>query len=467
MGVPGGPGGDQEPDSTDSYYRELQAAEWVDGPSRLPDRVAPTEHFAVIYEDETDRAGFTLQFLREGVERGQTCLYVDADAASSDVPEKLTGDDAPTGVDPSEHLDVRAVSDLSQDGEPESADELFAAFERAIAERSHPERQARVVVEMAGLLDAVPFQELLEHEARLNRLCREEDVVVLSQYRRSQTHAENVSALLATYPYVVVDGTVCYNTQYLPPAAFFDRARAQQEVERRIETLRRHTETRLALEEQRRRNERLAVFANSIAHDLRNPLQTAIGRLELLPEHEQVEVISDALERMDRLIDDGLEMVLGDDLSDTETVSIETLATQCWAMIDDADGTLSVTDDLLVTGDRSRIRQLLENLFRNSIEYGGPSPTIRVGSIEQRHLVTGGGTGEGYAGFYVEDDGPGIPADRRETIFELGVSSDDGTGYGLAIVQEIVEAHGWEIHVTAGSDGGARFEITGVDASAP
>jgi signal transduction histidine kinase len=67
-------------------------------------------------------------------------------------------------------------------------------------------------------------------------------------------------------------------------------------------------------------------------------------------------------------------------------------------------------------------------------------------------------------GFYVEDDGPGIPKEKRETVLQAGYSSDaDGTGFGLAIVKEIVEAHGWEIRVTESEEGGARFEIAGVD----
>jgi signal transduction histidine kinase len=67
-------------------------------------------------------------------------------------------------------------------------------------------------------------------------------------------------------------------------------------------------------------------------------------------------------------------------------------------------------------------------------------------------------------GFYVEDDGVGIPASERERVFEAGYSTaDDGTGFGLRIVRDIVEAHGWSIDVTSGTDGGARFEITGVE----
>ncbi|MFB6281183.1 MAG: sensor histidine kinase, partial [Haloferacaceae archaeon] len=67
-------------------------------------------------------------------------------------------------------------------------------------------------------------------------------------------------------------------------------------------------------------------------------------------------------------------------------------------------------------------------------------------------------------GFYVEDDGPGIPAEERETAFDAGyTTADDGAGFGLAIVSEIAEAHGWSVAATEGTEGGARFEFTGVE----
>ena len=91
---------------------------------------------------------------------------------------------------------------------------------------------------------------------------------------------------------------------------------------------------------------------------------------------------------------------------------------------------------------------------------GGP----QGGSIGLLALDRLAQVGETDAGFYVEDDGPGIPADEREAIFDAGYSTRaDGTGFGLSIVQRVVEAHEWEIAVTDGNEGGARFEITGVE----
>jgi signal transduction histidine kinase len=78
--------------------------------------------------------------------------------------------------------------------------------------------------------------------------------------------------------------------------------------------------------------------------------------------------------------------------------------------------------------------------------------TVTVGELEDGN------------GFYIADDGEGIPESEREEVFETGYStSEHGTGFGLSIVEEIVTAHGWSIDVTESDDGGARFEVSGVE----
>lgn len=96
------------------------------------------------------------------------------------------------------------------------------------------------------------------------------------------------------------------------------------------------------------------------------------------------------------------------------------------------------------------MRQLFENLFRNAVEHGGPDVTVTVGELRN--------------GFYIQDNGNGVPEPHREEVFETGYStSEDGTGFGLSIVQQVANAHGWSIRVTESADGGARFESTGVE----
>ena len=106
---------------------------------------------------------------------------------------------------------------------------------------------------------------------------------------------------------------------------------------------------------------------------------------------------------------------------------------------------------MVVEADRSRCRQLLENLIRNSVEHVGDGVSIHVGRLD--------------GGFYVEDNGPGIDDADREEVFEPGYTTNaGGTGFGLNIVSEIAEAHGWTVEITDSDAGGARFEFTGVTA---
>ena len=78
---------------------------------------------------------------------------------------------------------------------------------------------------------------------------------------------------------------------------------------------------------------------------------------------------------------------------------------------------------------------------------GGPSHRL-VGSV---------GDDEG---FYVEDDGEGVPHERREEVFDYGYTTDEtGSGFGLSIVSTVAEAHGWGVSVEEGEEGGARFEF--------
>lgn len=207
-----------------------------------------------------------------------------------------------------------------------------------------------------------------------------------------------------------------------------------------------------------RQNERLEQFTSVVSHDLRNPLSIADGNLELAREtgeKEYFEKVSKAHDRMRDLIDDLLELARsGMDIGETESVDLANLVHDCWQMIDSKEATVSVHEDLnmSVEADPDRLRELFENLFRNAIEHGGSDVAITVGPVQNG------------SGFYVEDTGPGIPDEDREAVLEAGYStSDHGTGFGLAIVKEIVDAHDWEICVTDGAGGGARFEIAGVE----
>jgi PAS domain S-box-containing protein len=199
-----------------------------------------------------------------------------------------------------------------------------------------------------------------------------------------------------------------------------------------------------------RRNERLNDFASIVSHDLRNPLNVASSHAELArltdEPAEHLDQIEESLLRMEELIEDLLSRARGDSEIEREELSLAQTARDAWAGVDTDDATLQLDGDGRFEADPDRLQQLFENLFRNAVEHGGASVTVRVGTTTD--------------GFYVADDGPGIPEEKRGDIFEQGVThSDDGTGYGLAIVADIVDGHGWNISVTDSADAGARFEI--------
>lgn len=207
-------------------------------------------------------------------------------------------------------------------------------------------------------------------------------------------------------------------------------------------------------EHRERQNDRLEAFASMISHDLRNPLRVVDGRVELAREEcdsDHLDAAADALERSHALIDDLLALAQeGDSIRDLATVDLAAVVDDCRRNVELADATLVTTTDRTVRADRSRLQQLLENLVRNSVEHGGGGVTITVGDLE--------------GGFYVADDGRGIPADDRERIFETGYTTrETGTGLGLSIATEIADAHGWRITATESASGGARFEITCVE----
>ena len=210
-----------------------------------------------------------------------------------------------------------------------------------------------------------------------------------------------------------------------------------------------------------RERDRLAEFASLVSHDLRNPLNVATGNLDLVRERlaeermelSEVDTVIRSLDRMEALVEDMLTLAKqGSAIDETEPVSLAAMIEECWTGVDTEDAELVVAGDCRFQADRSRLRQALENLLANAVTHGGPSVRVEVGPLDD-------GTG-----FYVADDGPGIPADIRATVFDAGVTTDrDGTGFGLKIVSEVADAHGWSVSV-AGGDGGAHFEFRGVEA---
>ena len=200
-------------------------------------------------------------------------------------------------------------------------------------------------------------------------------------------------------------------------------------------------------------NERLESFASMLAHEVRNPLniaqiyvpQAAAG------DEDAAEEVETALERIEEMVDVLFVIAKGTDADiDREPVELSAVAAAAWEDLSTATGRLDVTAERTVLADPVHLRHLLENLFKNSLEHGSGRVTVRVGDLP--------------TGFYVADDGPGISATERETVFDAGYTTDaDGMGLGLTFVSQLVETYGWDCEVTESATGGARFEFRDVD----
>ncbi|MGB9952035.1 two-component system sensor histidine kinase NtrB [Haloarcula marismortui] len=205
-----------------------------------------------------------------------------------------------------------------------------------------------------------------------------------------------------------------------------------------------------------RQNDRLKEFTDILAHDLKSPLNVISSRVHLARQtgdEEHLDALEETSDRMARLVDDLLSVARqGNAVTDPETTNVKDVVDTAWEGAGGTAERATLYYDHVgsVSADADRLIELFENLFQNSIRHSDGTVIVRVGPLDH--------------GFYVEDDGPGIPADIKDDVFDHGfTTAEDGSGYGLSIVRTIAGAHGWDILVTDSDTGGARFEITGVE----
>lgn len=232
--------------------------------------------------------------------------------------------------------------------------------------------------------------------------------------------------------------------------------------------------------ELQRSNELLDEFASVVAHDVATPLGVIENKarlIEITGETEHAEDIYHASERVQRLVDELRDLAKeGNDIGDTAPVDLQMVTQEAWDSVEASDATLTVVSSGTVEADRLRLRQLLEKLFENAVEHGstnsrstGDDAVDHDGATVEQ--ASAGETADGNEplsisvgtfedGFYVKDNGSGIPSSARSSIFDHGYTTGaDNTGLGLAIVRRIVEGHDWSVAASDSDSGGARFEV--------
>ena len=217
--------------------------------------------------------------------------------------------------------------------------------------------------------------------------------------------------------------------------------------------------------------ERLRRFLADASHELRTPLTSIRGYAEMFDRgaRDRPDDLATSMrhirvdaDRMSTLVEDLLilarldrERPLAHELVDLREVVQPAVAA---IELQEPDRTITLNSDepLLVVGDAGRLRQVVDNLLVNAVRHTPAGTSISVDLGQQ----------PGSAVVSVLDHGPGIPPEDRLRIFEPFFRADPsrsratgGQGLGLAIVSTIVQAHGGQVGVSPGEEGGARFWV--------
>lgn len=200
-----------------------------------------------------------------------------------------------------------------------------------------------------------------------------------------------------------------------------------------------------------RERDQLEEMATILSHDLGNALDTAEGYLTLAAEDdsERLQDARTAVERAAEMTEALADVArAGKPVTDVAELSLAEAAKAACQTTSLGEDQLAVPDDAVLRADGEALRRLLENLFTNAVDHGGTDVSVEVGCCED--------------GFYVADDGSGLP-ETLDDLLEFGVTtSPEGDGVGLASVEQIARGHGWEVQAVDAGDG-ARFEVTGVE----
>jgi signal transduction histidine kinase len=206
-------------------------------------------------------------------------------------------------------------------------------------------------------------------------------------------------------------------------------------------------------------------FVDDAGHELRTPITVIRGHLDVMGDdaddrHRTLDLVSDELERMTRMVDDLLtlarteqrdflrqRLVDLDELTDRMLRNARGLGERDWRLDGVAEGRAVL--------DEQRLMQAVLQLAANAVRHTSDGELIAIGSALRENEVR----------FWVRDSGPGVRADEQDRIFERfyrggsGHRRSDGAGLGLSIVQAIAEAHGGRVELASEPGKGATFTV--------
>jgi two-component system, OmpR family, sensor kinase len=201
-----------------------------------------------------------------------------------------------------------------------------------------------------------------------------------------------------------------------------------------------------------------------VSHELRTPITIVRGHLELMGDdpverRETLELVTDELDRMARLVDDLLTLARAErpDFLQPEPLRLADFTHEVYSKatsLGDRRWTLHLQRDGSLDADPQRLTQALVNLADNAVKQTEEGAEIEIGADVE----------DGWARFWVSDGGPGLANAERGEVFARFARGDGGKGYagtglGLAIVKAVADAHGGRVEIDSDPGDGARFTI--------
>lgn len=214
----------------------------------------------------------------------------------------------------------------------------------------------------------------------------------------------------------------------------------------------------------RARLERETQFGAMVSHELRSPLTVIRGATDLLADEESrlsdngrtsLDLLRGRVVAFEKILNDIIEITRYESGHVTPRLEVRSLRSLMEALLVHAGVDLSVcaVEDVNVSVDVTRFRQVVENVLQNADQYGGGIVAVRSEAAD------------GMVRVHFDDAGPGVAETLRDVVFDKFVRSPQhsplpGSGLGLAIVSEHVRIMGGSVEVGSSPEGGARFTVT-------
>ncbi|MXV63378.1 GHKL domain-containing protein [Natronorubrum sp. JWXQ-INN-674] len=239
--------------SLENPIQALQSSPEFRGPVEPLDGNHCNDHFALLYEDKAEQFAAAVPFVRQGLERGERCMYVVAENSRAAVREAMIE----AGIDVDAALDSGALTfetvdeTYLSDGEFD-ADEMMAFYADAVEEATEGFEAFRLAAEMSWILDGdVTTEECMAYESKINDLFDDTDAIALCQYDTTAFPSETICDVVRVHPHLIYDNTVCHNFYYIPPEEFCGPEQSSHEIERMLGTLLERTEAKTELRERK------------------------------------------------------------------------------------------------------------------------------------------------------------------------------------------------------------------------